>query len=88
VERIPYFLSNNADAALDLAVEVNPGDSIFVPKAGIVYVLGDVARPGGYTMTNTEAQLTVLQLIARAGGTNHSAVPSHAKLIHKKGLDT
>lgn len=84
-QRIPYFLSNNADAALDLAVEVNPGDSVLVPKAGIVYVLGDVARPGGYTMTNNEAQLTVLQLIARAGGTNHSAVPSHAKLIHKKG---
>jgi polysaccharide export outer membrane protein len=84
-QRIPYFLSNNADAALDLAVEVKPGDSILVPKAGIVYVLGDVARPGGYTMTNNEAQLTALQLIARAGGTNHSAVPSHAKLIHKKG---
>jgi polysaccharide export outer membrane protein len=86
-QRIPYFLLNNADAALDLAVEVNPGDSILVPKAGIVYVLGDVARPGGYTMTNNEAQLTALQLIARAGGTNHSAVPSHAKLIHKKGTE-
>jgi polysaccharide export outer membrane protein len=84
-QRIPYFLSNNADAALDLAVEVNPGDSVLVPKAGIVYVLGDVARPGGYTMTNNEAQLTVLQLVARAGGTNHSAVHSHAKLIHKNG---
>jgi polysaccharide export outer membrane protein len=84
-QRIPYFLSNNADAALDLAVDVNPGDLVLVPKAGIVYVLGDVARPGGYTMTNNEAQLTVLQVIARAGGTNHSAVPSHAKLIHKKG---
>lgn len=84
-QRIPYFLSNNADAALDSVVEVNPGDSVLVPKAGIVYVLGDVARPGGYTMTNNEAQLTVLQLIARAGGTNHSAVPSHAELIHRKG---
>ena len=84
-QRIPYFLSNNADEALDLAVEVHPGDTVLVPKAGIVYVLGDVARPGGYTMTNNEAQLSVLQLIARAGGTNHSAVPSHAKLIHKKG---
>jgi polysaccharide export outer membrane protein len=84
-QRIPYFLSNNADTALDSVVEVKPGDSVLVPKAGIVYVLGDVARPGGYTMTNNEAQLTVLQLIARAGGTNHSAVPSHAELIHRKG---
>jgi polysaccharide export outer membrane protein len=84
-ERIPYFLSNNADAALESAVEVNPGDSVLVPKAGIVYVLGDVVRPGGYAMTNNDGEITVLQLIARAGGTNHSAVPSHAKLIHKKG---
>jgi polysaccharide export outer membrane protein len=83
-EKIPYYVTNKADAALDTAVMVNPGDSLIVPKAGIVYVLGDVARPGGYTMTNNEAQLTVLQLIARAGGTNISAVPSHAKLIHKK----
>jgi polysaccharide biosynthesis/export protein len=83
-ERVPYYVSNKADAALDTAVQVNPGDSLIVPKAGIVYVLGDVARPGGYTMTNNDAQLTVLQLVARAGGTNTSAVPSHAKLIHKK----
>jgi len=84
-ERVPYFVSNRADVALDSAVEVYPGDSLIAPKAGIVYVLGDVAKPGGYTMTNNDAQLTVLQLVARAGGTNHSAVPSHAKLIRKTG---
>lgn len=84
-EKIPYLVSNKADTALETAIQVNPGDTILVPKAGLVYVLGDVARPGGYTMTNNEAQITVLQLIARAGGTNHSAVPSHAKLIHQTG---
>lgn len=84
-ERVPYFVSNKADAALESVMQVNPGDSVIVPKAGIVYVLGDVARPGGYTMTNNDAQITVLQLVARAGGTNHSAVPSRAKLIHKSG---
>jgi len=84
-ERVPYFVSNKADVALDSAVQVNPGDSVIVPKAGIVYLLGDVARPGGYTMTNNDAQISVLQLVARAGGTNHSAVPSHAKLIRKNG---
>jgi polysaccharide export outer membrane protein len=84
-ERVPYFVSNKADVALDSAVQVNPGDSVIVPKTGIVYVLGDVARPGGYTMNNNDAQVTVLQLVARAGGTNHSAVPSRAKLIRKRG---
>jgi len=84
-ERVLYFVSNQAGVAMDTAVKVNPGDTILVAKAGIVYVLGDVGRPGGYTMTNNEAQISVLELVARAGGTNHSAVPSHAKLIRKSG---
>jgi len=82
-DKVPYFVSNKAGVAMDTAVRVNPGDTLYVAKAGLVYVLGDVGRPGGYTMTNNEAQLTVLELVARAGGTNHSAVPSHARLIHR-----
>ena len=82
-EKVPYFVSNAPDAALDAAVKVNPGDTIVVPRAGIVYVLGDVVHPGGYTMTNNEAQLSALELIARAGGTAPTAIPSHARLIRK-----
>jgi polysaccharide export outer membrane protein len=80
-EIVRYHYSNNADVALGSPVMVFPGDTVLVPKAGIVYVLGDVGRPGGYVMQNNEAQLSVLQAVAQAGGTNHSAVPSHAKLI-------
>jgi polysaccharide biosynthesis/export protein len=81
--KIPYFVSNKPDVAMDTSVRINPGDTIYVVKAGIVYVLGDVGRPGGYVLNNNEGQLSVLQLVARAGGTNHSAVPSHAKLMRK-----
>ena len=84
-DKVPYFVSNKADVAMDTSVRINPGDTLYVPKAGIVYVLGDVKQPGGYTMTNNEAQLSVLQLVARAGGTNNSAVPSHARLMRKTG---
>ena len=84
-EKIPYFVSNKPDAAFDKAIQIHPGDTLFVPKAGIVYALGDVGRPGGYTMTNNEGKISVLELLARAGGTNHSAVPSHAKLIRNGG---
>jgi polysaccharide export outer membrane protein len=87
-EKVPYFFSNNADAALDSSVKVNPGDTVFVPRAGIVYALGDVRQPGGYTMTNNEAQLSLLQLVARAGGMNNSAVPTHARLIRKSANGT
>lgn len=84
-EKIPYFVSNKPDTAFDTAIQIHPGDTLFVPKAGIVYALGDVGRAGGYTMTNNEGKISALELVARAGGTNHSAVPSHAKLIRKDG---
>ena len=83
--KVNYFLSNNANDAIDSSVLVYPGDKVLVPKAGIVYVLGDVKTPGAYVMSNNSSQLTVLQLVAAAGGTNHSAVPSHARLIRKDG---
>lgn len=84
-EKIPYFVSNKPDAAFDTAIQIHPGDTLFIPKAGIVFALGDVGRPGGYTMTNNEGKISVLELLARAGGTNHSAVPSHARLIRNDG---
>jgi len=84
-EKVSYYLSNAPVEAFDNAVLVYPGDKIIVPKAGIVYILGDVAHPGGYTMTETRAQISALQLLSRAGGTNHTANPSHAKLIRRLG---
>jgi len=82
-DRIPYYVSNKPEAAFDTAIQIHPGDTLFVPRAGIVYALGDVRSPGGYTMTNNEGKISVLELVARAGGTNHTAVPSHARLIRK-----
>lgn len=83
-EKISYYLSNKPDEAIDTSVQVYPGDTVIVPKAGLVFVLGDVGRPGGYAMDNNDAKLTVLQMVAIAGGTNHSAVPSHTTLIRKQ----
>jgi len=82
-EKIFYFISNEADTAADSAVQVNPGDTIIVPRAALTYALGDLKTPGGYTMTNNDGKLTVLELVARAGGTNRTASESHARLIRK-----
>jgi polysaccharide export outer membrane protein len=78
---VSYTLSNDARAAIKQDVQVFPGDTVIVPKAGIAYVLGDVLRPGGFVMQNNHSQLTALQAVALAGGTAPSAVPSHARLI-------
>src|SRR6201999_4391412 len=79
-QRIRAFLSNRADDALNADVLVPPGDTVIVPKAGIVYVLGDVSHPGGYVMQN-DSQLSVLQAIALAAGTSKTASEKRVRLV-------
>ncbi len=77
------FLSNNAGKALaDADVPVQPGDTILVPKAGIVYVLGDVGRPGGFVMQD-DARLSLLQALSLASGANKTAAENKARLLRK-----
>ncbi|HEY0784759.1 MAG TPA: polysaccharide biosynthesis/export family protein [Acidobacteriaceae bacterium] len=76
------FVSNRAEKALVEDVAVRPGDTILVPKAGIVYVLGDVGRPGGFVMQD-DAQLSLLEAITLAAGANKTAAENHARLLRK-----
>jgi hypothetical protein len=66
-------------------IVLQPGDVITVPHAGIIYVLGGVARPGGYAVTNDRAQLTTLKVLSLAGGLNRTAKSSHAVIVRKDG---
>jgi len=68
--------------AISFGVDVRPGDTIVVSKAGIVYVVGDVGKPGGFLIENND-RLTVLQAIALAQGPNKTAALNSAKLIRK-----
>jgi polysaccharide biosynthesis/export protein len=63
-------------------VDIRPGDTINVSHAGIVYVVGDVAKPGGFLIENND-RLTVLQAIALAQGTNKTAGLNQTRLIRK-----
>lgn len=63
-------------------VPVEPGDTVVVSKAGVVYVVGDVAKPSGFVMENNE-QMTVLQALAMAGGTNSTASLDSSRVIRK-----
>jgi polysaccharide export outer membrane protein len=63
-------------------VVLQPGDTVVVPKAGIVYVLGEVTRPGGYVLNSTGG-ITVLQVVAVAGGTTHVASAGKTRLLRK-----
>lgn len=59
---------------------VNPGDIVKVLRAGIVYVVGEVQRPGGFTMKSNE-KMSVLQVIALSGGLTRTAAKSGARII-------
>lgn len=61
---------------------VDPGDTVLVKRAGIVYVLGAVNRPGGYVMQE-EGTLTVLQALALANGTALAAKTGEIHLLRR-----
>jgi polysaccharide export outer membrane protein len=61
---------------------IQSADTIIVPKAGQVYVVGDVVRPGQYLMDHDE-QLTIVQAIALAQGANRTALLKHCVIIRK-----
>lgn len=63
---------------------VGPGDSVFVHRAGVVYVLGAVNRPGGYLMVN-EGTLNVVQAISLAGGETLEHSTHWAIVVRKQG---
>lgn len=74
-------LLQTGDPSLD--VDVYPGDSVTVPLAGVVYVVGAVTRPGGFTLSLNRQGLTVLQAIALAEDLKPTAKPDKAKIIRR-----
>jgi polysaccharide export outer membrane protein len=83
-ERIEFVVSNSAQTTLDASVDIFPGDTLIVPRADVVFILGDVNRPGGIAMVTNDSHLSVVQALTLAGGTRDSAVPSHARLLRKQ----
>lgn len=80
-EPIRIDLPRNLADDLTGNIEIMPGDTITVPRAPIIYVVGDVGRPSGLLVDN--GSLTVLQALALAGGTNKTAKLGGARLIRK-----
>jgi polysaccharide export outer membrane protein len=79
--QVIHYLRNTEDDTLS-ETSVFPGDTITVRRAGIVYVLGGVTRPGGYVMQE-DGDLDVTQAISLAYGTVMQAAVSSMRLIRK-----
>jgi polysaccharide export outer membrane protein len=64
-------------------IQLQAGDVVTVPHAGIVYALGAVQRPGGFVASNDRAQLSTLKVLALAGGMTRIAKKDRAVIIRK-----
>jgi len=63
---------------------IKPHDVITIPRARMIYVLGNVGRPGGYVLTDNET-MSITQAIALAGGWDKTASLSGAKVLRADG---
>jgi len=63
--------------------ELSPGDTVQVSRAGLVYVIGDVVRPGGFPVDPVQG-LTVVQALSLAWGPVQNAAGNRALLIREQ----
>jgi polysaccharide biosynthesis/export protein len=70
--------SNLADDTKDNVV-IEPGDTIIVSLAGIIYVVGDVNRPSGFRIE--DQSFTVLKALALAGGNTKTSSLGKTRIL-------
>jgi polysaccharide export outer membrane protein len=63
---------------VQLNIEVNGGDVIFIPEAGVFFVDGAVKRPGAYAIKH---RTVVQEALVEAGGLESWAVKDKIKLV-------
>ena len=74
---------SGTDTALDHNPELAPGDTVQVSRAGLVFVVGDVQRPGGFAVDPAQG-LTVVQALSLAWGPTQNAAIGKALLIREQ----
>ncbi len=85
----------NAPSVTAMNTVVNPGDTVEVSPKGVVFVIGEVARPGIFSLSGTYSlglpsatfgygavkKMTLLQALTQAGGVTAIAGRSHSVLL-------
>jgi polysaccharide export outer membrane protein len=74
---------SGTDTATDHNPELIPGDTVQVSRAGLVFVVGDVQRPGGFPVDPAQG-LTVVQALSLAWGPTQNAATGKALLIREQ----
>ncbi len=74
---------SGTDTTSDHNPELSPGDTVQASRAGLVYVVGDVIRPGGFPVDPVQG-LTVVQALSLAWGPSQNAAVGKAVLIREQ----
>lgn len=61
-------------------IVVKPNDVISVPKAELIYVIGDVKKPGGFPLTERPS-ISVLEALSLAEGLQQTAAGKGARIL-------
>jgi len=80
-QKIELQLSSNLTEDTQENVDIFPGDTIIVSRAGIVYVVGDVAHPSGFRMEDNG--LTVLKALALVGGGTRTSSLGKTRILRQ-----
>jgi polysaccharide export outer membrane protein len=75
---------SGTDTGVDHNPELSPGDTVQVSRAGLVYVVGDVVRPGGFPVDPVQG-LTVVQALSLAWGPSQNAASKAVLIREQKG---
>jgi polysaccharide export outer membrane protein len=70
----------------ELNIVILPQDTIAVPRGRLVYVVGQVRKPGGFVLRERE-QMSVLQAISLAEGFTATAGAGGARILREQGED-
>jgi polysaccharide export outer membrane protein len=69
-------------------VTIYPGDTVTVPLAEVIYVVGAVNRPGGFALSATRPSVSVLQALALAEDVKATAKKERALIIRRGAENT
>jgi polysaccharide export outer membrane protein len=80
---LPSVFGPNTDAGQASDVLIQNGDVLWVDRAPIVYIYGEVQRPGPMRL---ERGMTLMQALAAGGGLNQRGTERGIR-VHRKGAD-
>lgn len=76
---IPLLLYSHQEG---LNIPIQTFDTISVTRAGVVYVVGEVKKAGGFVLEDKE-HISILQALALAEGLSPNAAKKGARIIHR-----